>query len=137
MKFLKYSFLALLLAIVTDAGLVFAYDAPMAQGISMDLVRNTPQWGPWKTKNTWTWQRYENLSASTWLTNPCNSCQIVSKLFDKDGNTDLGSVSTPGHTVTLNTNTMFGQPSDYHLSIWRADTTLLTTHHTAMWVINP
>jgi hypothetical protein len=91
---------------------------------------------PYKTKNTWTTQKYKNLSAITWLTNPCNSCQIAAKLFTDAGDTDQGVVTTPGHSASFNANTMFSSPDDWRLAIWRVDFTLLTTSHTAMWYIN-
>ncbi len=134
MKFLKYALLTLILAIVTDVAFIYAAQPQVV--ISYALDKNAVQKTSYRTKDTWTAQYYENLETYTWLTNPCPNCKISAKPEDIDGNLYVGIVTSAGQKKQFTDPTTISSPNDYRLNIWRLDTTLLTTYHTAIWYIN-
>ena len=136
MKFIKYSLLILLIAIASDALLVFAYPSPPYMSIIEQLQQNSISETDWRTKNTWTAQTYQNTDTFTWLTNPCLNCQICAKPEDIGGDMYVGVVTKQGQTKQFTDPTSISSPNDYKLKIWRVDTTLLTTYHYAKWTIN-
>ena len=136
MKFIKIAFFTLLFAVVTDMVLVSAYPSPVGTGYSFDLDKNKAQWTSYRTKDTWSVQTYENLSALTILTNPCPNCQIAAKLFTESGDSGVAVITKPGQTKQFIDPTAFSSPGNYRVNVWRFDATLLTTHHTAMWMMN-
>lgn len=135
MKFMKYSLIVLLISIAVESSLVFAYTSPTSTTISIELSKNTSKYTSYKTKNTYTTQSYNHTFSGTVLTSPCDSCKIMAKPYTADGDTFSGVLTTMG--VTKNFPDDFSkQPGDYRLNIWRYDSTLLTTEHTAVWTIN-
>ena len=136
MKFIKYSLLTLFVAIVTDTALVLAYPSPSGTSYSLQLSATTGQWTEYRTKNTWSVQTYENISTFTWLTNPCPNCQIASKPGTSSGDLYVGVVTKIGQTKSFTDPTSISSPDDYRLYIYRFDTTLLTTYHRSVWMIN-
>lgn len=147
MKFLKYSVITLLVAVITDLSLVAAsYPTPSATVTGfVDLPANkTPVYTRWLTKNKNGFQTYYNSYTSTWLNNPCQNCQVATKPHNEAGVTWDGFATKMGDTqqFTHNIATVLSSPYDetynnYRLSMFRADSTLLTTSHSGIWTINP
>ncbi len=136
MKFIKYAFLTLIIAIATDITVAFAYSSPSATAIYKELSKNTSQWTDYRTKNTWTTQKYENVRTYTWMTDPCPKCQVSAKPVTESGNVYVAVVTSEGDTKNFTAPSTVNSPDDYRLNIWRLDTTLLTTIHSSVWTIN-
>ncbi len=137
MKFLKYAFIILLLAVISDTALVLAYATPSGVSIYKELVKNNSQWTDYKTKNTTTKQKYENIRTFTWLNDPCANCRIAAKPVDEAGDVYSAVVSTEGQTKTFDDLSHVNWPNNFRLNIWRLDISVLTTTHSAVWMINP
>lgn len=136
MKYLKYCFIILLIAVFTDAALVYAYDSPAISIFTLELKGNNSQYTDYKTKTTWTVQTYKNISTDTALTSPCTDCKIAAKPYNKNGDVGSGVITVAGQTKSFTDPTSINIPGDYRLNVWRYDFSLLTTLHNAAWNIN-
>ncbi len=133
MKFMKYALITLIIAVATDILMIYAYPSPPSTSLVYQLKKNNIQQTDWKTKNTWTTQKYKNTRTYTILTDPCPNCYIASKPIDASGNVYQGIVTSEGQTQNFINSAL---PGDYRLNIWRSDPTLLTTIHSAIWTMN-
>lgn len=136
MKFMKYALLTLLIAVATDIAIVFAYPDIYATVLVRELDKNNEQFTDYFTKHTWTTQTYENLSTYTWLTSPCETCKIGTRPYTEDGDYGVSIFTTLGQKKSMGDPTSFMEPNNYRLLIWRSDSTLLTTNHSAQWIMN-
>lgn len=134
MKFLKYALIIFVVALITDATIVLA-GVPTV-GITHELDGVNVKKTSYYEKDTWTTQKYSNKTASTWLTDPCTSCQIGAKPGTSSGDLGSGVVTITGQTKSFTDPTSLSSPGTYRLSIWRVDATLLSTYHTAIWTLN-
>lgn len=133
MKFLKYSILLLIFSFIMCFTIVKAYPSPDFTAYTLELDKNNSQTMAYRTKYDYSKQKYENKDSFTWLTDPCTSCQITTKLVGTDASF-LGITTVMGQTKYFTQNS--GSPADYQLMVWRNDTTLLTTYHSSIWHIN-
>ncbi len=137
MKFLKISFLTLIIAIIADMSIAFAYSTVSGTVFSLELDKNNAEWTDYRTKNTWSTMTYEHLNSFTWLTNPCPKCKVAAKPYTENGDIGVAVVTVTGDKKGFTNPTNFQTPDNYRLNIWRFDTTLLTTYHGSQWMINP
>lgn len=135
MKLFRYSLIILLISIVLDCVMCFAYASPNATGISVTLKTNNSQFTSYRTKNVMSSQYYENTFASTLITNPCTKCKIMVKPYTEDGDTYAGVLTTMGNKYRF-PDDFSKQPNNYRLNIWRYDVTAMDTQHTGVWTIN-
>ena len=136
MKLFKYATIVLVVAIITDITVVLASE-PSGLSIARDLVKNEQQFTEYRTKDTWTTQTYRHVASSTWLTNPCTDCKVASKPYTSSGDVGAAVVTVAGETKRFDDPSSMKNPDTYRLQLWRFDGTLLTTHHSSIWMINP
>lgn len=134
--YFKITFIVLILSIATNYVLTNAttYPSPVGTSFSKELTKNQAQYTAWRTKTNYSTQTYENLDTFTKLTDPCPKCKIGAKPFLDNGDFHSGIVTTSGNVGKFSsTSSTLG---NYRLSVWRVDTTLLTTYHSALWTMN-
>ena len=136
MRFLKYAMLTLLVAIIADASLVFAYDSPTIQATNPQLQRNNPYYTSYVTKTTWTKQKYSNQDTYTALTNPCPKCIIETILYTDSGDKSMSFLNNAGDVFYFNDAESWTLPNNYRLYLRRYDITALTTYHWGLWYVN-
>ncbi len=136
MKFVKYAIMTLVLATVLDLSIVMAYKTVYNVPTRYDLDKNNAVYTDYYTKINWNTMTYTNDGAFTWLTNPCSTCKIATKLYTAGGDTAEATTTVTGETKPLAPSSM-SRPDDFKLKIWRFDPTLLTTVHGGNWIINP
>jgi len=136
MKFLKYSIIILVVAVVTNYTLASAYASPSTVAIIVDLEKNEEQWTEYKTKTTWSTQTYEHISSITWLSNPCNDCLVRTISCQENGDCSGAVTTIAGQTRRIDNPTSINVPHNYRLNLKRDNWSALTTHHNARWNIN-
>ena len=136
MKFLKYALITLILAVITDLTLVFAYDTGAVQSIHPELSGNNTYYTSYYTKTYETRQRYYNESTYTGLTNPCPDCKVQIRLHTDDGDFSIAYLSKTGSNTRFTDSTVWYLPNNYRLSLKRFDFSLLTTYHFGLWYVN-
>lgn len=132
-KFLKISLAILLIAFISNVIIVKAYPSPASTSYTFELVKNESQTTDYRTKIDYSRQKYENRDSFTWLTDPCTSCKITTKLLSENLSL-VGMTTVMGETKYFTQNS--GSTTDYRLNVWRTDVTLLTTYHSSTWHIN-
>lgn len=146
MKYFKYSILLLTIAVFTDFALAKAYSSPASVLVSPEIAFNGVYTSDTFEKNTGedVRQRYENSFSATAWTNPCNDCQIAARV-----RATQPSMSNPNETIdvypegvvtvmgqTGRFNDLVNKKGDNLIYVWRHDSTLLKTYHSALWYLN-
>ncbi len=140
MKYLKYSLLLLLIAIITDVTFAGAL-TDIAEHKNRVLKKNETDsyYSGAYVKDTWTIQAFELLEAKTSLTNPCSSCVVVASLkYGLEGTEGSGGVfakAQDGLHDFLEPSSC-SSPGTYRINAWRYDITLLNTTIHYKWYIN-
>lgn len=134
-KIIKISVILLIFTLCLSFCVVKAYDSPqVVMVIRNGLVKN--EWTDPSvryTKINMTTQSYQNDDTFIALTNPCNNCQIKTRLI---GQYNEQTVTTTRGTTKQYTNSLMNELGDYYIRIKRSDITLLTTYHYATWHLN-
>ena len=137
MKYIKYSLIILVIAIMTDIYFVSATVYPTV-GIALTLTKNQPYTTSLYEKNNNNCQTYEHTYSFTAITDPCTDCQILVTPKNSSGETFTSYLTKMNNTYVFTKNSgLTCQPGNYKISIKRNDTTLMNTSHSAAWNINP
>lgn len=136
MKYLKYSCLIFLCAILFETIVVSAYPSPTSYSFTVSIPVGENVMTEYRTKVTKTMQYYKNRDTFTVLNDPCTNCQISAKPMNANGAFYTAAVTKMGETKYFPDHTSLGLLGDYRLMIHRIDTTLIKTGHSGTWTIN-
>lgn len=134
-KIIKISAILLIFTLSLSFCVVKAYDSPqVVMVVRNGLIRN--EWtdpSVTYTKINTKIQSYQNDDTFTALTNPCNNCEIKTRLV---GPYNEQTVTTTRGTTEEYKNSLMNELGNYYIRIKRSDTTLLNTYHYATWHLN-
>ncbi len=133
MKFIKYSLIILIAAIILNTGIVLASTTPSIHYLIPTLIRNKTQNTSTLTKNRGLNQGYKTVENHTTLTSPCPNCVISTTL---DGPYTKEAITTTSKDKRKNFNDKSGFSGNYYITIKRSDKTVLNTRHSGEWYLN-
>lgn len=138
MKYFKISMITLIVAVIANVAITIAGTNAVVKSLTLnyELDKNNYSYTGYYEKENLNYMRYKHNKSYTWLTNPCNNCNIAVRIYASNGAYSNPYFTYMGNTYTLDDEEAWSWPERYELRITRYDATLLTTNHEAVWYIN-